>query len=313
MKKAYVTVSGFNEEAQQIIKNAGIELTLNNSNNTPNGEELISILEEYDIIILSVFSKLTSEMLQVIKTPKIIGTISVGLDHIDKSFFKSPLVKIVNIKTANARSVAEHIFSLILNLNKRVNESNQLVIEGKGERKNLHERPEDISGKTLGLIGCGNITAEVIKIARAFNMKLKCYTIDSEAYKAKYGNEIEFLTLDEVLEESDIINISVPLTEDTNNMISEEKIKLIKPTATFINTAREKVVDTEALIKYADLHDTFYVGLDIDVDRYKDLFNKFRKNVIVTPHIAGNSKQAIEIMDIEIANRVVETGEKSGY
>ena len=313
MKKAYVTVSGFNEEAQQIIKNAGIELTLNNSNNTPNGEELISILEEYDIIILSVFSKLTSEMLQVIKTLKIIGTISVGLDHIDKSFFKSPLVKIVNIKTANARSVAEHIFSLILNLNKRVNESNQLVIEGKGERKNLHERPEDISGKTLGLIGCGNITAEVIKIARAFNMKLKCYTIDSEAYKAKYGNEIEFLTLDEVLEESDIINISVPLTEDTNNMISEEKIKLIKPTATFINTAREKVVDTEALIKYADLHDTFYVGLDIDVDRYKDLFNKFRKNVIVTPHIAGNSKQAIERMDIEIANRVVEIGEKSGY
>lgn len=312
MRKAYVTVNGFNEEAQQIIRNAGIELTLNNSNRTPNGEELISILKEYDIIILSVFSKLTAEMLQVIKTPKIIGTVSVGLDHIDRSFFESPLVKIVNIKTANARSVAEHIFSLILNLNKRVSESNELVIEGKGERKNLHERPEDITGKKLGLIGCGNITSEVIKIARAFNMKMKCYTLDAEIFKDKYGDEIEFLALDEVLKESDIINISVPLTEDTHNMISEEKIKMIKPTATFINTARDKVVDTEALIKYADLHDTFYVGLDIDVDRYRNLFTKFRKNVIVTPHIAGNSKQAIERMDIEIANRIIEIGEKIG-
>ena len=79
----------------------------------------------------------------------------------------------------------------------------------------------------------------------------------------------------------------------------------MKHTATFINTARAEVVDTKALIEYADLYDTFYVGLDIDLDRYKDLFNKYRNNVIVTPHTAGVSKQAIDRMDLEVANKII--------
>ena len=79
----------------------------------------------------------------------------------------------------------------------------------------------------------------------------------------------------------------------------------MKHTATFINTARAEVVDTKALIEYADLYDTFYVGLDIDLDRYKDLFYKYRNNVVVTPHTAGVSKQAIGRMDIEIANKII--------
>ena len=244
-------------------------------------------------------------MLQYIKTPKIIATVSIGLDHVDKSFFESSLVKIVNIKNANAISVAEHIFSLILNLNKRIYESNKLVLDGNGHRNNLHERPEDISGKTLGLIGCGNITAEVIKIAKIFNMSIKCYTKNPDKHKDMLENGVEFLTLDEVLKKSDIINVSISLTEETINLISEEKIKLMKHTATFINTSRTEVVDTKALIQYADLYDTFYVGLDIDLDIYKDLFNKYRNNVVVTPHIAGVSKQAIDRMDIEIANKII--------
>lgn len=309
MKKAYITFNGFDERAQKIMQDAGIDITMNETESRIKGNELIAVLEEYDIIVISAFSNLTADMIEHIKTPKIIATVSVGLDHIDKCFFESPLVKIVNNRTANSISVAEHIFSLILNLNKRVSESNKLVIEGNGFRRNLHERPEDISGKTLGLIGCGNITAEVIKIANVFNMKIKCYTNDTDRHTDLIEKGIEFVALDEILKDSDIINISVPLTEETYHMISEEKINMMKPTATFINTARTDVVDTEALIRYADLHDTFYVGLDIDVGEYKELFSRFRKNVIVTPHTAGSSKQAVERMDIEIAKRVVEVVE----
>ena len=94
MKKAYVTYNGFNEEANKILKNAGIELTINDTSDRPNGDELISIFENYDIIIIGVFSKLTADLLEHIKTPKIIATVSVGFDHIDKSFFKSPMVEI---------------------------------------------------------------------------------------------------------------------------------------------------------------------------------------------------------------------------
>lgn len=80
----------------------------------------------------------------------------------------------------------------------------------------------------------------------------------------------------------------------------------MKPTATFINASRDEIVDVKALIEYADLHDTFYVGLDIDLDNYKDIFSKYRKNVIVTPHLAGISKQAIDRMDVELANKIVD-------
>ncbi len=304
MKKAYCGLPDFNIEAKQIIENAGIDLTVD-TGNRPAGDKLIDILQKYDILIIGVFSKLTADMIKYVKTPKIIASFSVGLDHIDKSFFESPLVKIVNIKTANSLSVAEHIFSLILSLNKRIFESNRLVLDKRGHRKNVHERPEDIFGKTLGLIGCGNITSEVISFANVFKMKIKCYTKHPDKHTDMISKGVTFVSMDEVLQKSDIINISIPLTSETHNLISKDKISLLKPTATFINTSRAEIVDTKALIEYADLYDTFYVGLDIDLDNYTDLFSTYRNNVIVTPHTAGISKQAIYRMDLEIANNVI--------
>lgn len=304
--KAYCVFENFSEEARKIITDNGIELTINSSKDRPNGKQLIQLLEEYDILIMGVFSKLTADMIEYIKKSKIIATLSVGLDHIDNVFFESPLVEVVNIKLANTVSVAEHIFSLILALNKRLYESNHLVLQKQGHRNNLNERPDDISNKTLGLIGAGNITQQVIKIAQIFNMKIKCYTKNPNKYEETLKDKVKFVTLEEVLKESDMINVSIPLTEETKNLISKEKINLMKPTATFINTSRAEIVDTEALIEYADKYPTFYVGLDIDVDNYKELFSKYRKNVIVTPHTAGISKQAIKRMDLELANKIVE-------
>lgn len=304
--KAYCVFEGFNEEARNVITSAGIDLTMNTTKDRPNGEELISLLKEYDILIMGIFSKLTGDMIQYVDKPKIIATLSVGLDHIDKSFLESPLVTIVNIKTANSVSVAEHILSLILDLNKRVFESNQLVLNGEGHRSNVHERPDDISNKTLGLIGAGNITRELIKMAKVFNMNIKCFTKHPDNHQDLKEYGVEFLSLDEVLKQGDFVNISIPLTDETRNLISKEKIDLLKPTATFINTSRTEIVDIEALIDYADKYDTFYVGLDIDLDDHKELFMKYRKNVVITPHIAGISKQAIARMDLEIANKVVD-------
>lgn len=117
---------------------------------------------------------------------------------------------------------------------------------------------------------------------------------------------MRFAALDEVMRESDIVNVSVPLNDETKGMISREKIGMMKPIATFINTSRVDVVDTGALMEHADLYDTFYVGLDIDTDEYKELLSKYRDNVIVTPHTAGVSKQAISRMDLELAEKVAE-------
>lgn len=305
MKKALSLISDLSVEAKSILKDNNIELTLRDLDNPPNTQQLIALLKEYDILIIGVRTKVSKEILEHIKEPKIIATLSIGLDHIDNEVRESKLIHVLNIKNANTISVAEHIFALILALNKRIYESNNLVLQQKGHKKNLYERPEDISNKKLGLIGAGNITKEVIKIAKVFNMPISCYTKNPDKHKDLLDYGVVFKTLDEVLKESDIINVSIPLTEETNNLISKEKIALMKNTVTFINTSRTDVVDTKALIEKALKFKTFYVGLDIDLDEHKELLSQYRNNVIVTPHIAGVSRQAIERMDIEIANNIV--------
>ena len=306
MKKAYCVYGKLQEEARNLIISSGIDLTENPSKDRPDEEGIIDLLKEYDILIVGVIPKLTARIADTIKTPKIIASSSIGLDHIDKAFFENPLVTVLNLKLANVVSVAEHIFGLILGLNKRVFEGNYLVLNKQGHRNNVHERPEDISNKTLGLIGAGNITREVIRMAQVFNMKMKSYTKHPENHQDLLEKGVEFVSLDEVLKESDFINISIPLNDETRNLISKDKIQLMKPTATFINTSRPDIVDNYALIEYADLHDTFYVGLDIALDGYEELFSKYRPNVIVTPHIAGISKQASKRMDLELVTKIVE-------
>lgn len=305
MKKAYSVISNLSKEAVTILENDNIQLTISDSDNIPNTEELIVLLQEYDILIIGVKTIVTKNILEHISSPKIIATLSIGLDHIDKEVRESNLVHVINIKDANTISVAEHIFSLTLALNKRIYESNNLVLQQKGHKKNLHERSDDISNKKLGLIGAGNITKEVIKIARAFNMQMSCYTRNPNNHKDLLDYGIVFKSLDEVLKESDIINVSLPLTEETKYLISKDKIELMKPTATFINTSRVDIVDTKSLIEKADRYNTFYVGLDIDLDEHKELLSQYRDNVIITPHIAGVSKQAIERMDFELVEKII--------
>lgn len=305
MEKAYSVISDLSQEAIKFLENNNIQLTINDSDNIPNTEELIVLLQEYDILIIGVKTVVAKDILEHISSSKIIATSSIALDHIDKEVRESNLVHVINIKNANTISVAEHIFSFILGLNKRVYESNNLVLEQKGHRKNLHERPEDISNKKLGLIGAGNITKEVIKIARVFNMQMSCYTRNPDNHKDLLEYGVVFKSLDEILKESDIINVSIPLTEETKYLISKDKIELMKPTATFINTSRADVVDTKVLIEKADKYNTFYVGLDIDLDVHKELLSQYRNNVIITPHTAGVSKQAIERMDFELSNNIV--------
>lgn len=305
MKKVYSVVSSLDKEAIKILEQNDFQVTLNNKNKLPDTNDLISLLQNYDILIIGVRTKISKAILEHIKEPKIIATLSIGLDHIDKEVKESNLINIVNIKYANSISVAEHIFSLILALNKRLYESNNLVLQKNGNRNNIHERPDDISEKKLGLIGAGNITEEVIKIAKVFNMEISCYTKHPDKHNNLLNYGITFKSLNEILQESDIINVSIPLTNETKYLISKEKIDLMKSTATFINTSRLDIVDTNSLIEKADKYNTFYVGLDVDLDNYEELFSRYRNNVIITPHTAGVSKQAVERMDYELVTNII--------
>ena len=305
MLKAYSIIKNLDKKACEIIRNAGIKLDISNSDKRPDREGLIKLLDEYDILIIGIEDKFTKDMLPITTKKKIIVTLSIGLDHIDRAFLENNNIKIINCQTSNVISVAEHIFALILGLKKRIIEANDISLRGEN-RRNLSMRSNDITGSTLGLIGAGKISREVIRISKVFNMKIICNTLNLEKHKDLMEQGIKFISLDEVLSNSDIITINIPLTEENKNLISKEKIRLMKKTATFINTSRGELVDMPELIKYADENKTFNVGLDIDAENYKDILNKKRNNVIVTPHIAGVTKEAVERMDIEMANRLVE-------
>lgn len=305
MRKAYSVIADFSGEAIRILRENDIELTIRDSNIIPDTKELIDLLQKYDIIILGVKTIVRKDILEYISSPKVIASLSIGLDHIDKEIIDSDLITVLNIKDANTVSVAEHIFSLIFALNKRIIASNDLVLKQMGYRKNLQEIPEDISGKKLGLIGAGNITKEVIKISKVFHMELFCFTRNPSRHSDLLEMGVIFKSLDEILKECDIINVSIPLTDATLHLISKEKIDLMKPTATFINTSRADIVDIHALVEKADNFNTFSVGLDIDLDGYEELFSKFRNNVIVTFHIASMTRQAISRMDTELANNII--------
>lgn len=303
MLKAYSIFKDLDQKACKIITNAGAELELSKKEERPNKEELIELLKNYDILIIGVKEKLTQDMLKEVKRKKIIATLSIGLDHIDKSFFESEYIKVINCPIANVISVAEHIFSLILSLKKRIIEANDISIKG-GTKKDLSRRSQDISGSTIGMIGAGKIAKEVIKIAKVFDMKIVCYTLHPEKHQDLSEQDIQFLNLDELLANADIITVNIPLNEASENLISNDKIRLMKKSATFINTSRAEIVDMNALVKYADENETFNVGLDIDVENYKEILSVKRNNVIITPHIAGVTQQAIERMDIELANNI---------
>ena len=305
MLRAYSVFKDLDKKACETLTNAGVELELSTSEERPNKEELLKLLNDYDILIIGVKERLTEDMLKAINNKKIIATLSIGVDHIDNSFFESNLIKVINCQTSNVISVAEHIFSLILSLKKRIIEANDIAMKG-GTKKELSARSNDISNSTIGIIGAGKISREVIKIANVFNMKIYCNTLNPEKHKDLLEQGVEFLSLDELLSNSDIITVNIPLTEKNRNLISKDKIRLMKKTATFINTSRAEIVDMNELIRYANENVTFNVGLDIDAENYKEILNTKRNNVIVTPHIAGVTKEAIKRMDVELANSIRE-------
>ena len=163
--KAYSVISNLNSKAIDILKSNNIQVVINDSDHIPNMEELINLLQEYNILIIGVKTKVPKEILKHIKSHKVIATLSIGLDHIDKEVRESDMIQVLNVKTANTASVAEHIFALILGLKKRIVEANEISIKG-GTKRDLSERSNDISNSSIGIIGAGKISREVIEIAK---------------------------------------------------------------------------------------------------------------------------------------------------
>lgn len=305
--RVYSIFDDFGEEPVNILEQAGCTVTVHPKGvPRPAADEMKRILEAYDGVVIGTSQKLTPDMFSDITTLKIIGTASVGLDHIQIPEGKLDLVRVVNTPKANAQSVAEYTFAAVLSCRKRLTEGCRLYENGI-DNKSLHAKPEDISGAVLGIIGAGNISEKIAEFAHFFGMKILCYTRRPEKHAELAGRyEVEFTDLDTLIKNADIISVNLPNCEDTRGIISKERVEMMKSDAIFVSVSRIETLDVQALLKKVQEHPGFYVCLDLDVDRELAEQYVFNSQVMITPHIAGGTIATRKRMFCEVAQNMAE-------
>lgn len=303
--RAYSVFDDFPQEAIGLLEEKGVHISLlPMGSERPQGSGLREVIENYDIIILGTGQKLSEEMFLRVNEKKMIATASIGMDHICVPDEKKHLIEIINSPTANRLSVAEHTFAMILVLSKRILEGREIALQG-GHKNMMTDRPTELYGKTIGVIGAGGTAEAVLEMAGLFGMHRLCWTRNPEKHSGLVKQGIVFSRLEELLKEADIISVNLPLAESTRQFISAEKISLLKKNAIFVSTSRVDVLDYKALIQRAKHESKFMVGLDVDIDQIHGLWYEEMYNVVVTPHIAGGTTESRKRMFLDLAQHIV--------
>ena len=285
-------------------------------------EKIVKSIKDVDLISVFIYSKITKEILNKLPNLKAIATMSTGFDHIDVKECKKRKIKVLNVPYYGENTVAEHTFALILALSRKIHKSYEKTIRGNFSLEGL--RGFDLKNKKIGVIGLGHIGEHVIRIANGFEMDILVNTPHKDK-KLKNKYKLKYVSLTNLLKNSDIITLHCPLNKKTEYMINKKNISLIKDTAILINTARGGLIDTNALVKA--LAKDKLGGAALDVLEEESLIKEERQllsknfpkenlqnllenhllltfeNVIITPHNAFNSKEALNrIIDTTIEN-----------
>jgi len=268
--------------------------------------EMIDLIKDADALILGSIGNITHEVLEGVEKLKVIARHGVGVDNVDLEAATNRGVIVTYTPHANAESVAEHTFALMLSLLRRIHEASEAVKCGMWKRRSEFIGVE-VKGKTLGIIGLGTIGRRVAEIAKlGFKMKVIAY----DPYVPKDIAEklgVTMVDLSTLLREADIVTIHAALTSETHHMIGESEFKLMKSTAIIINTARGAIIDEEALIKA--LKEKWIAGAALDVLEEEPPSSENplleMSNVIITPHIAAFTKEALRRMDNMMAEDII--------
>ncbi|MFO8082857.1 MAG: hydroxyacid dehydrogenase [Desulfobacterales bacterium] len=281
--------------------------------------------EQAEIISTFIYSDLSAGVLKQFRQLKMIATRSTGFDHIDLEYCDKNGITICNVPTYGDHTVAEHVFGLLLAISHKLIPAIDRTRRGDFSLEGL--RGFDLEGKTLGVIGTGNIGRHVIRIAKGFNMKVMAFDVSPDRELAS-TLEFEYGDMDTVLAESDIITLHVPSNEKTHHLISEKEFSKMKDGVVIINTARGEVLDVHALAGAIADGKVAAAGLDVlpeeptireEVELLRSVFRKQKKhnietlltdhillrlrNVYITPHNAFNTREAVQrILDVTVEN-----------
>ncbi|MFV0413688.1 MAG: hydroxyacid dehydrogenase [Oscillospiraceae bacterium] len=266
--------------------------------------------------ILTRNGEITRSLLQANPQLQVVAMHGVGVDNIDVPAATELGVYITNTPGANSNSVAEFALSLILALAKHlVLYHNHMQAGNWGISRVLGG---DIKGKTLGIVGVGNIGRLTAQKAAALGMQVLAYKRGYTGEGPALGENITLTAnLDEVMAKADFVSLHVPFTPGTENLISAEKIALMKPTAYLVNTARGEVIDNAALYKAVESKKIAGAALDVFVGGYPDPADPLlhSENILVTPHVAAFTHSAVDTMSLYAAMGVIEAldGKKPSF
>lgn len=279
-------------------------------------------LASCEVLSVFIYSKIHREHLDCLPQLKLIATRSTGFDHVDLAECRARKILVANVPHYGENTVAEHTFALILSLSRSVHKAYIRTTRGDFSLEGL--QGFDLKGKTIGIIGTGRIGLHVIRMAKGFGMNVLAYDVKKDSFLEEVL-DFQYVSLEDLLKSSDIISLHCPYNDKTHHLINEERIKNIKKGALLINTARGGLVDTHALTRALDSGILAGAGLDVLeeeelIKEEKELLSKnypeaklrlliqnhillHRENVVITPHMAFNSKEALNrILDTTISN-----------
>jgi len=283
----------------------------------------VSKAADCEAIAIFIYSQMTKAILGRLPKLKLITTMSTGFDHIDLEVCKECNITVCNVPTYGENTVAEHTMALLLAISRKIIPSVERTRRSSYDLTNL--RGFDLKGKTIGVVGTGKIGKHVIKYAKAFDMKVLAYDkFPDEAFAKEM--DYEYVELDKLLSESDVISLHLPFLKETEHIINKKNIRKIKKGCVLINTARGGLVETEALLMGIKEKILKSCGLDVleeeaAIREEKELLHETFKravdlktmleghilldldNVYITPHNAFNSTEALQrILDTTINN-----------
>jgi D-3-phosphoglycerate dehydrogenase len=293
-------------EAVALLKKENCEVVIASD---PKPETVLPLLKDAHGLILRTGITISRDLIAAADELLVISRTGGGLDNVDVKAATEKKIIVTSNLGVNTVSVAEHVLSMILALSKRL-----ILLDTAVRNSNFNIRyqnlPRDIHGKTIGLLGFGRIGYEIGQTCRQiFGMRIIAYDpYLTDEKKAECRNWVEIIELDELLSESDVISIHVPLTDKTRHLVDAAQIARMKPEALLINTSRGGVVNETALAAALQNDKIAGAGLDVFSEEPVEADNPLLKldNVILTPHTAALTRECVIRMATEAAKCVLD-------
>ncbi len=272
------------------------EVEVNLRQEPPSKRELIDRVKDKHALLCLLTDSVDSEVMNAASDLRVISTYSVGYDHVDVEEATRRGIYVTNTPGVLTDAVADFTWALLLGVARRIVEADRYVRSGEWK---VAWSPTllmgcSVYGKTIGIVGLGRIGMAVAERARGFNVRVLYYDVRRLPLEVEQRLNLEYRSLEELLQESDFVSLHVPLTKETYHLIGEEELRLMKKTAFLINTSRGAIVDTRALIKA--LKEGWIAGAALDVFEKEPIEedNLLLKlpNVILAPHIASATVEA---------------------